>query len=44
MRWRAFNGGRNRDKVMTKPYLGREAASFSSILHGELKGRAAAAG
>jgi hypothetical protein len=29
---------------MTQPYLGREAVSFSSILHGELKGRAAAAG
>jgi hypothetical protein len=34
----------NPDKVMTQPYLGREADSFSSILHDELTGRAAAAG
>jgi hypothetical protein len=34
----------NPDKAMTRPYLGREAASFSSILHDELKGRTAAAG
>jgi hypothetical protein len=34
----------NPDKVMTQPYLGREAVSFSSILHDELTGRAAAAG
>jgi hypothetical protein len=34
----------NPDKVMTRPYLGREAVSFSSILHDELKGRTAAAG
>jgi hypothetical protein len=30
--------------VMTRPYLGREAVGFSSILRDELKGRAAAAG
>jgi len=34
----------NRDKVMTRPYLGREAVRFSSILHDELEGRTAAAG
>jgi hypothetical protein len=34
----------NPDKVMTRPYLGREAVSFSSILHDDLKGRTAAAG
>jgi hypothetical protein len=34
----------NPDKVMSWPYLGREAVSFSSILHDELKGRTAAAG
>jgi hypothetical protein len=34
----------NPDKVMTQPYLGREAVSFSSILRDELTGRAAAAG
>jgi hypothetical protein len=34
----------DRDKVMTRPYLGREAVSFSSILHDDLKGRTAAAG
>jgi hypothetical protein len=39
-----FCGQPNRDKVMTQPYLGREAVSFSSILHDELKGRTAAAG
>jgi hypothetical protein len=36
--------GTNPDKVITQPYLGREAVSFSSILHDELKSRAAAAG
>jgi hypothetical protein len=30
--------------VMTRPYLGREAVSFSSILNNEWKGRTAAAG
>jgi hypothetical protein len=34
----------NPDKAMTRPYLGREAVSFSSTLHDELKGRTAAAG
>jgi hypothetical protein len=34
----------NPDKVITQPYLGREAVSFSSILRDELTGRAAAAG
>jgi len=34
----------NPDKVMRRPYLGREAVSFSSILHDDLKGRTAAAG
>jgi hypothetical protein len=34
----------DRDKVMTRPYLGREAVRFSSILHADLKGRTAAAG
>jgi hypothetical protein len=34
----------NPDKAMSQPYLGREAVSFCSILHDELKGRAAAAG
>jgi hypothetical protein len=34
----------DRDKVMARPYLGREAVSFSSILHDDLKGRTAAAG
>jgi hypothetical protein len=34
----------NPDKVMTQPYLGREAVSFSSILRDEWTGRAAAAG
>jgi hypothetical protein len=34
----------NPDKVMTQPYLGREAVSFSSILRDELTRRAAAAG
>jgi hypothetical protein len=29
---------------MSQPYLGREAVSFSSILHDELMGRTAAAG
>jgi hypothetical protein len=37
-------GEPNPDKVMTRPYLGREAVCFSSILHDELKGRSAAAG
>jgi hypothetical protein len=32
------------DKVTPQPYLGREAVCFSSILHVELKSRAAAAG
>jgi hypothetical protein len=36
--------GENPDKVITRPYLGREAVSFSSILHDELRGRTAAAG
>jgi len=36
--------GVNPDKAMTQPYLGREAVSFSSILHDELTRRAAAAG
>jgi len=34
----------NPDKVMTRPYLGRDAVCISSILHDELKGRTAAAG
>jgi hypothetical protein len=34
----------NPDKVITRPYLGREAVRFSSILHDDLKGRTAAAG
>jgi hypothetical protein len=34
----------DRDKVITRPYLGREAVRFSSILHADLKGRTAAAG
>jgi hypothetical protein len=34
----------NPDKVMTQPYLGREAVSFSSTLRDEWMGRAAAAG
>jgi hypothetical protein len=34
----------HRDKVITRPYLGREAVRFSSILHADLKGRTAAAG
>jgi hypothetical protein len=34
----------NPDKVITRPYLGREAVSFSSILHDDLKSRTAAAG
>jgi len=34
----------DRDKVMTRPYLGREADSFSTILHDDLKRRTAAAG
>jgi hypothetical protein len=37
-------GPQNPDKAMSQPYLGREAVSFSSILHDELTGRAAAAG
>jgi hypothetical protein len=37
-------GELHRDKVMTRPYLGREAVSFSSILHDDLDGRTAAAG
>jgi hypothetical protein len=32
------------DKVMTPPPLGRGAVRFSSILHDELRSRAAAAG
>jgi hypothetical protein len=32
------------DKVIGRPYLGREAVSFSSILHDDLQGRTAAAG
>jgi hypothetical protein len=35
---------REHDKVMTRPYLRREAVRFSSILHGDLEGRTAAAG
>jgi hypothetical protein len=41
---RALCGQLNPDKAMTQPYLGREAVSFSSILHDELTSRAAAAG
>jgi hypothetical protein len=34
----------NPDKVIPRPYLGREAVSFSSILHDDLGFAAAAAG
>jgi hypothetical protein len=34
----------NPDKVIWRPYLGREAVSFSSILHDDLNLAAAAAG
>jgi hypothetical protein len=32
------------DKALTQPSLGRETVRFSSILHDDLKSRAAAAG
>jgi hypothetical protein len=40
----AVCGAPNPDNAISQPYLGREAVSFSSILHDELRGRAAAAG
>jgi hypothetical protein len=43
-RRRAVSHEHDRDKVITRPYLGREAVRFSSILHADLKGRTAAAG
>jgi hypothetical protein len=43
-RQRADFADHDRDKVITRPYLGREAVRFSSILHADLKGRTAAAG
>jgi hypothetical protein len=41
---RPFADPANPDKVIWRPYLGREAVSFSSILHDDLELAAAAAG